>query len=421
MSQKAITRRNFLTRSSALAGAAAGGVALSQATPAAAGAKGAASAPADALASAFLDDAVVAFDADHQAGIETPGQALLNMVAFTLVPGKQTREDVARLMRVWTEDARRLTSGVAPMGDLEPELTWSTANLTITCGVGASLLDKLGLQDKKPTWLAPIKAFSRDKLEPQWGEADLVLQICADDPLTLSHATRHMMRSAQVYATTFWMQSGFLNAKGAIAQGATPRNLFGFVDGTVNPSTRDDFDAQVWIDEADTDQQWLVGGTCMVVRRIYQDMEEWDKLDRLSRNLVFGRDQTTGAPLSGGEEKTDADYAKTDDTGLPVIDPHSHMAMSANSMLHGPDQMKRRAYNYDLAPQPGDTFKSNQGLIFICFQKDPIKQFTTIQERLDAGDRLNQWITHIGSAVFAILPGTGAGRDTYWGQRLWEA
>ena len=165
----------------------------------------------------------------------------------------------------------------------------------------------------------------------------------------------------------------------------------------------------------------MVGGTCMVVRRIYQDMEEWDKLDLLSRNLVFGRDQTTGAPLSGGDEKTDADYKKTDDTGLPVIDPNSHMAKSANSMLHGPDQFRRRAYNYDLAPAPGQTFKSNQGLIFICFQKDPIAQFTTIQDRLDAGDRLNQWITHIGSAVFAILPGTGEGRDTYWGQSLLEA
>ena len=43
---------------------------------------------------------------------------------------------------------------------------------------------------------------------------------------------------------------------------------------------------------------------------------------------------------------------------------------------------------------------------------------------LNDNDRLNTWITHIGSAVFAVPPGTsevGAGKDQYWGASLLES
>ena len=53
---------------------------------------------------AFLADDIVPFDGAHQAGIDTPGQAHLNIIAFTLRAGI-TIDDVRRLMTVWTEDA----------------------------------------------------------------------------------------------------------------------------------------------------------------------------------------------------------------------------------------------------------------------------------------------------------------------------
>jgi iron-dependent peroxidase len=63
-------------------------------------------------------------------------------------------------------------------------------------------------------------------------------------------------------------------------------------------------------------------------------------------------------------------------------------------------------------------------LVFICFQKDPREQFIPIQERLDEGDRINQWTTHIGSAVFFCPPGVdeaGGDRGKYWGAGLFDA
>ena len=57
-------------------------------------------------------------------------------------------------------------------------------------------------------------------------------------------------------------------------------------------------------------------------------------------------------------------------------------------------------------------------------QKDPTRQFTPVQARLDEADRLNEWITHIGSAVYWIPPGTspdGRDRGSYWGAGLFDA
>ena len=50
---------------------------------------------------AFLADDIVPFDGVHPAGIDTPGQAHLNIIAFTLHTGT-TIDDVRRLMTVWT-------------------------------------------------------------------------------------------------------------------------------------------------------------------------------------------------------------------------------------------------------------------------------------------------------------------------------
>ena len=46
-------------------------------------------------------------------------------------------------------------------------------------------------------------------------------------------------------------------------------------------------------------------------------------------------------------------------------------------------------------------------------------ELNLVQKRLDENDALNTWITHIGSAVYAIPPGIAPGE--YPGQGLLEA
>ncbi|AZA13715.1 Dyp-type peroxidase [Corynebacterium choanae] len=362
---------------------------------------------------------VVVFDDEHQAGIRTAEQAHCSLIGFNFRAGVDA-DDVRRLLTLWTEDARRLTAGTAPLGDLEPEMAKAPAHLTITCGFGPGLFEVIGKPAQRPAWLEPLPAFERDELDDKWGQTDLVLQLCCDDQLTLAHAQRHMIRSAMSYVSPSWIQLGFLPQRGA-REGGAPRNLFGLKDGTVNPNKDKEYNDIVWIDEG---PDWLHGGTCLVLRRIAFKMFEWEKLDRASREQVFGRKLDSGAPLTGKKETDTPDYEARDSYGLPVIDPTSHMARATNPADKPNQKLRRRAYSYDLPPEPDSEDGANSGLLFICFQQDPREQFIPIQQRLDTIDRLNQWVTHIGSAVYACPPGTDAqgakGRDTYWGQSLLE-
>lgn len=162
------------------------------------------------------------------------------------------------------------------------------------------------------------------------------------------------------------------------------------------------------------------------------NVDTWEILDRASRELSIGRDLAEGAPLTGTAEFDEPDFAAIDHTGLPVIDPAGHMTR-ARAPESNPEQViRRRSYNYDLPPDPelsraleteGVPVLSNSGQVFICFQQDPTLQFVPVQQRLDAADRLNQWITHIGSAVYVLPAGVSASdatRDSYWGAALLE-
>ena len=55
------------------------------------------------------------------------------------------------------------------------------------------------------------------------------------------------------------------------------------------------------------------------------------------------------------------------------------------------------------------TGELDAGLFFICFQRDPRKQFVPVQRLLAEIDALNEYIKHVGSAVFAMPPGTREG------------
>ena len=235
-----------------------------------------------------LTGASVTFDGPHQAGIRTPTQASLNLAGFNLKDGVDGN-GVARLMRLWTEDARELASGRNPLSSLEPEMVEWPANLTITCGFGERIFH-IANPNAKPQWLHDIPAVPREALRDEWGQTDLVLQICSDDPVMGAWALRHMTRAGMDYVDPAWLQQGFMNAYGSIPKGQTPRNLFGQVDGTVNPHTDKEYAEQVFADD---------GSSSLVVRRIAMDLDDWERLDRTSREVAVGRRLDDGAPLTG--------------------------------------------------------------------------------------------------------------------------
>jgi dye decolorizing peroxidase len=307
------------------------------------------------------------------------------------------------MMRLLTDDAARLTQGQPALADTEPELAHLPARLTVTFGFGPGLYRAAGRDDRRPPSVADLPPFPIDRLQPAWSGGDLLIQICADDPLTVAHAQRVLVKDARAFATVRWVQQGFRNGRGVVDEAFTQRNIMGQLDGTVNPTPGTAaFEQAVWVADG---PEWLRDGTTLVIRRIRIDMERWDLLGRAEKELVIGRRLDTGAPLTGHAEHDPPDFAATDDLGLPVIPDFAHIRRA-----HVPDErlrILRRSYNYDGAPGPDG--RADSGLIFAAYQADIERQFLPIQRSLAERDLLNDWTTPIGSAVFAIPPGCGPG------------
>lgn len=390
MSDHPVTRRRLLTGGAVvLGGTTLGGLAVAASRQQ----------PADAAETPWGAE-TIAFRGEHQPGIETPVPAHAWFVALDLVPDAD-REALGRLLALWTDDIERLMSGRAPLADQERELAGVPARLTVTVGVGATLFARLGLDAHRPPSLRPLPPLSGDRLDPRWGEADLLLQVGADDVLAVAHAVRVLTRDVRSIATVRWTQRGFARARGSVATSTTPRNLLGQVDGTVNPVPgSDDFARVVW---SRTGPSWWHGGAMLVVRRIRMDLDRWEQLGRTDRELVVGRRLADGSPLTGGLEHDVVDLEQVDAAGLPVVPVAAHVRVARARSEQ--ERFLRRGFSYDdTAERPGDA-----GLIFCAVMADVEAQFLPVQRRIAAGDLLSSWVTPVGSAVVALLPGAGPG------------
>jgi deferrochelatase/peroxidase EfeB len=363
---------------------------------------------------------VVEFRGVHQAGIVTPAQDRLQFVALDLTT--VDRAAVVSLLRRWTTAAERMTAGAeaapggavnrnpeAPPTDTGEALGMQAASLTLTFGVGGSLLDKLGIP--RPPALAELPPFQRDQLDPAFSGGDLCLQACADDPQVAFHAIRNLVRMGFGTTAVRWSQLGFGRTSSTSATQQTHRNLFGFKDGTHNVKAEDtaDLDQHVWVGGQEG-PAWLTGGTYLVARRIRMHVETWDRTSLTEQESLTGRTKGVGAPIGAAGEFDPIDLGP----GSPIArDAHIRLA-SAESL--GGVRILRRGYNFvDGSDGQGHL---NAGLFFVAFMRDPQRQFVPMQSALARHDRMMEYIEHTGSAVFAVPPGLGDGH--YWGQALLE-
>lgn len=361
------------------------------------------------------------FFGGHQAGVTTPPQDHVFFAAFDMLAGTD-RRDLVTLLRDWSTAATRMTQGLevsvsgALGGDPEaaPDDTGEAVDLpasglTITIGLGPASferdgMDRYGIAAARPRELERLPPFAGDALETARSDGDLCVQVCADDPQVVLHAMRNLSRIAVDRAVIRWSQQGFVRTGRTAVGRLTPRNLLGFKDGTNNivAADRSATDQHVWIPRGSA-PTWLPGGTFLIVRKIAMLIEDWDQEPLTSQQTIFGRAKGSGAPLSGGGEFTPPDFAavagETD-----AIDEKAHVRL-AHPSSNGGIRILRRGYNYvDGTNADG---RLDAGLLFISFQRSP-DQFITIQRAL-ATDLLNEYIRHIGSAIFVVPPGASDG------------
>ncbi|GHH38318.1 iron uptake transporter deferrochelatase/peroxidase subunit [Streptomyces candidus] len=360
----------------------------------------------------------VMFHVKHQAGITTPLQSRGHLIAFDLAPGAGRKEATA-LLRRWSHVAKQLMAGRSLAGDdTEVARDAGPSSLTLTFGFGRTFFDRTGLTAQRPMELDPLPDFSSDHLDPRRSNGDLWVQIGADDALVAFHALRAVQKEAGEAARVRWQMNGFNRSPGATASPMTTRNLMGQVDGTGNPKPSEpDFDKRIFVPESGrpAGQEWMAGGSYAVVRRIRMLLDDWEKLPRGDQEAVIGRRKKDGAPLTGGDEFTEPDLAKAGPDGQLVIAADAHSRISAPEQ-NGGAAMLRRPFSYHDGISADGT--PDAGLLFICWQADPLRGFVPVQRKLDRGDALSRFIRHEASGLFAVPGGPGEGE--YVGQRLLE-
>ncbi|HEX6401943.1 MAG TPA: iron uptake transporter deferrochelatase/peroxidase subunit [Pseudonocardiaceae bacterium] len=375
---------------------------------------------------ATTSNQIVAFHDAHQAGITTDIQDRLAFAAFDLTTTR--REDLQRLLKTWTAAAEAMTRGAMVPGDshadeMPPADTGEAVglpptHLTVTVGFGPSLFDgRFGLAPRRPAALVDLPPLPGEMLDPARSGGDIGIQACANDPQVAFHAVRNLARLGRGTVVTRWTQLGFGRTSATGAEQQTPRNLMGFKDGTRNIRSDDStaLDKHVWVG-AEAGQEWIRGGSYLVARRIRMFVETWDR-DRLSdQEAVFGRAKYTGAPLSGKAEFEAPDFAARTAGGELTIPDNAHIRLAAFENNDGL-RILRRGYSFTDGIDTR-TGTLDAGLFFISFQKDPT-QFITLQRKLGSQDALNEYIRHVGSALFACPQGV-PDPSRYWGHALFE-
>lgn len=368
--------------------------------------------PKDALALEEANQAIP-FYGKRQSGITTPIQRQVYFAVLDLAT--EDLETIRGIFKSWTTYIARMMQGelveayksntMLPPTDTGEAVGMGTERLTITVGVSPSFLDKLKLTSKKLPELEDLPKFARDQLQEAFTGGDICIQACAEDAQVAFHAVRNLLRKGREHLTLKWSQTGYA---AITSQGSTPRNLFGFKDGTANVTSQDDFDRVIWCDQ----DNWMKNGTYLIVRRVQMHLETWDRTSLKEQENTFGRHRDSGAPLGAVDEFDPVDLELKDDKGNLVIPEDCHVRLAKEVG----EEIYRRAFSYANGIDPR-TGQFDAGLLFISFQKDP-QQFIKVQKNLGTKDKLNEYITHVGSGLFAILPGVEEGG--YLGQSLFE-
>ncbi|HEY1855209.1 MAG TPA: iron uptake transporter deferrochelatase/peroxidase subunit, partial [Solirubrobacterales bacterium] len=358
----------------------------------------------------------VPFYGTHQAGISTAVQDRLHFASFDLET--ESPAELRELMEAWTKASVEMSEGrligtlnhdeLAPPEDTGETVGLPPSNLTITFGFGPGIFDRpgLGLGGQRPAQLKPLPTLPGEELNGLESGGDICVQACSDDPQVAFHAVRNLARIGRGTVTMRWSQLGFGRTSTTSRGQETPRNLMGMKDGTANIRAEDTaaMSRYVWVDEGPS---WIRGGSFMVTRRIRMLLEVWDRSALQDQERTIGRRKYSGAPLGEEEEFDPLPLEEKGEDGSPVIPRNAHVRLAS---AHENDGVRILRRGYSFTDGVDESLgELEAGLFFICFQRDPEQQFVALQRRLGQFDALNEYIRHVGSAVFAIPQGAKAG------------
>jgi Dyp-type peroxidase family len=256
-----------------------------------------------------------------------------------------------------------------PETEHEPWLVKGNAfKLTATWGYGNSLFDKpeFGLTAIKPPGLKRMPDFPNEDRDAEFdlgsGSADLLVQFSAAHLFSVFRAVLSITKPGKLPFELAGLHRGF--------QRADDRGMLRFFDGTSN-LTRQEREAIVPVAPgAQGGLEWCDGGTFMVVRKLREEVREWEALDQAEQERRIGRRKVDGMPLGAPSEATSTHptFRNPDFQGENAeILPESHIR---KTNIRGSSSTKifRRGWPY--FDGFGADGKLLAGLLFVSFQHD---------------------------------------------------
>lgn len=227
-----------------------------------------------------------------------------------------------------------------------------------------------------------------DDIEENLGDADLAVHLTADDVSLLARAVVETDRCVRLSADG---ASG-LRVSGIWSGHARSdrRSWIGFHDGVANLDTRERLNAILVGQQAD--DLWLRGGTYLAFLRVQVDLDAWFKLDQKERELLVGRDETTGAPLLPGRKKRrrqrlapgtvdildPRNTALRDPPPIDIRDP-SLIGLSHVQRARRHPNLRLLRRGYEFLETPGEGSGIRTGLNFVSFQSSPMRVATILR------------------------------------------
>jgi dye decolorizing peroxidase len=329
----------------------------------------------------------------HQAGIARPKnpQSFGAITVFDLSE-PASRSSIAATLAVVQHQIERATASPRSDRTTYPD---GAGDLTVTIGLGPRVMTLLQPGGVGST---DLPRFAGDEsLDPARVGGDLLVMAYSSDPIHIGTFLESLVQGladpsgATPLASLRHSQHVFR----APGTGTVARNPLGFHDGIVVPHGAE-LDENVWIPDGPAQ-----GGTICVIRRLRLDLARFAGLKTPEREAVIGRQQNSGAPLSGGSRMDQADLGAKTPEGDFVVPVRSHVR-AAHPSFTGSALMLRRSYAFDNGRTANGDLDA--GLYFVCFQTS-LDTFVKTQRRLDEHDDLMGYATATASATFLILPG----------------
>jgi deferrochelatase/peroxidase EfeB len=372
-------------------------------------------------ASQVSHDAHMADD-QHQRGVldypRAPFCASYFALDFVVTSKGELRDALMGLTAAVTQLATGIAGGVSSPGEIPPDDgTLGAGKVSIplvTVALGASLLNQPDLARSRPADFPVMSSFPGDNLDPAQSQGDVGVLVQAGDRDVVAHAVREIVRAVEGCMLIRWRVDGYRAGPRPAGPG---RNLFGFQDGISNPDVTSLAQMRdlVWIDPSDSQGAWLGGGSFQVVRKIRMDTQLWQQLPLQSQEKIIGRQKESGAFI--GRTYIDQAPLYNIDPGGNYVPLSAHVRR-ANPRTPGSEQRRilRRGFNYDGGITSDGLL--DQGLLFICYQRNIRRQFEIVQTAL-LGEPMAELTSVTGGGYFVVLPALRGAQDWY-GRALTE-